>query len=116
MLVDMRTYAVRPGTMKQHLDLYEKGGLPIQARHLGEPLAYLVAESGALNTFTHLWLYESAADRSAKRGAMESDPDWVAYRKESTQAGYLVSQENRLMVPTSFCSLSKRNEPRGAGS
>lgn len=109
MLVDVRTYTVRPGTLKQHLDIYEKGGFEIQKSHLGTPLAYLVADAGELNTFMHLWLYESAADRAARRSAMEADAGWAAYRNESTKAGYLIHQENRLMVPTSFCSLRKTN-------
>lgn len=112
MLIDMRTYTVKPGTLKQHLDLYEQGGLAIQTRHLGAPLAYLVTETGPLNTFIHLWTYESAADRAARRGAMEADSDWAAYRRESTKAGYLVNQENRLMAPASFCPLRLRDSER----
>ena len=44
--------------------------------HMGEPLCYLVAESGSLNTFVHCWVYESAADREQKRAKMMQDPDW----------------------------------------
>jgi len=102
MLFDMRTYTVKPGTLKAHLELYEKQGWPVQTRHLGAPLAYLVTETGPINTFTHIWSYESAADRAAKRKAMENDPAWSAYRAESTKAGFLSAQENRLLVPAPF--------------
>ena len=64
MLVDHRTYRVKPGTMAAHLDLYEQHGMVSQKRHLGEPLAYMVAESGELNTIVHIWAYEDAADRT----------------------------------------------------
>lgn len=112
MLVDLRTYTARPGTLKSHLDLYEKGGFATQQRHLGKPLAYLVADVGVLNSYTHLWVFDDAADRANRRRAMEADPAWAAYRKESAAAGYLVSQENRLMVPASFCPLSRSHLDR----
>ena len=51
MLVDHRTYTVKPGTMAKQLALYQEFGLKAQTRHLGEPLAYLVTESGEVNTF-----------------------------------------------------------------
>ena len=41
MIVDVRTYHVKPGKMPQELDLYDKRGLAPQVRHLGSPLAYL---------------------------------------------------------------------------
>ena len=40
---------------------------------MGEPLCFAVAETGELNTFTHIWVYDSAADRDAKRAKMASE-------------------------------------------
>ena len=67
MLLDVRTYKTLPGRVPAQLELYKKYGYPVQLRYMGEPLCYAVAESGELNTFTHIWVYESAADREAKR-------------------------------------------------
>jgi hypothetical protein len=97
MIYDLRTYTCRPGTLKAHLGLYGKHGYPVQKLHLGEPLLYAVTETGPLNSFVHLWAYESAADRESRRTAMEADPDWIAYRRMSSDAGFLVAQENRLL-------------------
>lgn len=107
MLLDVRTYTCRPGTIKAHLEIYEKYGFAPQKRHLGEPLAYLVTETGPINTYIHIWVYESAADRETKRAAMQADPDWQAYLKRSAEAGYLINQENRLMTPASFAPLKR---------
>jgi hypothetical protein len=101
-LIDHRTYTVRPGTLPAQLDLYAKLGYPVQLRYLGEPLYYLVAESGELNTLVHGWVYENAADREAKRAKMAADPDWKHYLAESAKAGNVVSQRNVLMVPAPF--------------
>ena len=41
MLIDVRTYEVKAGTLKAHLDLYAEYGKGPQSKHLGTPLAYL---------------------------------------------------------------------------
>jgi hypothetical protein len=102
MLYDVRTYTCRAGTIKKHLALYAEHGYEVQSRHLGKPLAYMQTETGNVNTYMHIWVYDSAADREAKRQALQKDPAWATYLTKSAEAGYLISQENRLMTPTAF--------------
>jgi len=102
MLLDMRTYTCRPGTIKKHLALYEKMGKEPQSRHLGQPLAYMTTETGNPNQYVHIWMYDNAGDREKKRAAMSADPDWIAYTQESASLGALESQVNQLMVPVEF--------------
>jgi len=101
-LLDVRTYKTLPGRVPAQLEIYKKYGYPVQLRYMGEPLCYAVAESGELNTFTHIWVYESAADREAKRAQMAKDPDWQVYLAENAKAGYIIEQTNRLMTPVGF--------------
>ncbi len=105
MLLDVRTYTCRPGTIKTHLALYEKLGKAPQTRILGLPLAYLTTETGDPNQYMHIWVYQNAGDREAKRAAMWADPDWIAYVEESAKLGALVQQENKLMRPVDFFPL-----------
>ncbi|WFU82453.1 NIPSNAP family protein [Bradyrhizobium sp. CIAT3101] len=107
MLVDVRTYQVKPGKLTQELDLYAKHGLAAQIRHLGAPLAYLHAESGDLNTMVHLWTFEDAADRACRRASMMADPEWLNYLKLADEAAYLEGQRNSLMVPASFAPIKR---------
>lgn len=103
MIYDLRIYTCRPGTMNAHLELYGEHGYPVQLRHLGIPLVYAVTETGPLNSYVHLWAFDSAGGREARRTRMEADPDWIAYRRRSREAGFLVSQENRLLSgPVAF--------------
>ena len=102
MLYDVRTYACRAGTIKKHLALYAEHGYAVQSRHLGKPLAYMQTETGNVNSYMHIWVFDSAADREAKRNALQKDPAWATYLAKSAEAGYLISQENRLMTPTTF--------------
>jgi hypothetical protein len=108
MLLDLRTYTCKPGTIKKHLEIYEEFGKAAQSRHLGHPIAYLVTETGNVNQYVHIWAYESAGDREAKRTAMQADPDWIKYTQESAKLGALVNQENKLMKPVDFYAAPKR--------
>lgn len=102
MLIDLRTYTCRTGTVAKQLELYEKHGLAAQKRNLGEPLLYGVTETGPINTYVHAWIYKDAGDRATKRAAMEADPDWTTFKKLSAEAGYLIAQENRLLQTAPF--------------
>lgn len=102
MLFDMRTYVCRPGTVKKHLALYRAEGLEAQRRHLGDPFFYGVTETGPLNSFVHIWAYASAADRERRRAALQADPEWKAYLEQSAAAGFIISQENRLLTAADF--------------
>jgi len=108
LLLDHRTYTCRPGTLKKHLALYEEYGWAAQTRHLGLPVAYLTTETGDVNSFVHIWAYADAADRAARRGAMQADPEWIAYLERSAEAGYLLKQENKLMQPVPFLPPPRR--------
>jgi NIPSNAP len=105
MIFDHRTYTVKPGTLLRHLKIYEEYGMKAQQRHLGQPLLYGVTETGELNTYVHVWVYEDAADRAKKRAAMEADPDWTTYRQKSGEAGYLLRQENKILNAAPFFKL-----------
>jgi hypothetical protein len=107
MLIDHRTYTTRPGALQKQLALYAEHGFPVQRRLAGDPLAFLVTETGPLNSYVHLWRYEDAAHRAQVRSALQSDPAWIAYLAKSAEAGNLIAQENRLMVPAAFAPLQR---------
>lgn len=107
MLVDARTYTIKPGCTAAQLEIYEKLGFPVQVRHIGQPLCYLQAESGEMNTLLHCWVYESAADRETRRAAMQADPDWKKYLAANREAGYLVGQRTSLMTPVKFAPIKR---------
>jgi hypothetical protein len=107
LLVDHRTYRIKPGHMQTHLKIYEEFGFAAQSRHLGQPHAYMFAESGAMNSLVHQWVYEDAADRAKRRAAMMADPDWQVYLKKLVESELLVDQATSLMVPTKFAPMKK---------
>jgi hypothetical protein len=107
MLLDHRTYTLRPGTLRKQMALYEKHGLASQKRHFGEPFAWLISETGDVNSYVHIWLYEDVADRARKREALFKDPEWLKYLEMNAEAGYLVKQESKLMSPAAFAPIKR---------
>jgi hypothetical protein len=107
LLVDHRTYRIKPGHMQTHLKIYEEFGFAAQSRHLGQPHAYMFAESGEMNSLVHQWVYEDAADRAKRRAAMMADPEWQVYLKKLIESELLIDQRTSLMVPTKFAPMKK---------
>ena len=97
MIIDERTYTIRPGALGAYLQAHFAEALPIMRRYLGEPAGYFTSETGDLNQFVHLWRYDSMADREARRDRMYADPVWLAYRERTGAAGWVVHQKNRIL-------------------
>ena len=102
MILDMRTYTCKPGTIKKHIELYKQYGREAQTRHLGQPVVWATTEVGDVNSYVHIWAYKDIADRATKRAAMWEDPDWIEYTRRSAELGALLSQENKILVATDF--------------
>ena len=102
MLYDVRTYVCRPGTLKAQLAIYAEHGYAVQKRHLGDPVLFLVPETGNVNCFIHIWSYQDLHDRAERRARLQADPQWVTYQTRSREAGHLLSQNSDLMSEAPF--------------
>jgi hypothetical protein len=100
MIVEERTYTVKPGTVRQYYDDYNPRGLNIQERILGNLIGYFHTEIGELNKIVHLWGYESLAEREKRRAALAADPEWLAYLQQAPDI--IVAMESRILVPAPF--------------
>ena len=100
MIVDHRTYELQPGRLRDFLALYEKEGLPVQLKHLGNLVGYYSTEVGNVNEIVHMWGYQDLADRTKRRAAMAADPAWQAYLQKS--GDYMKTMNNKILVPATF--------------
>ena len=107
MIIDHRTYRIKAGHTQTHLAIYEKYGYAAQTRHLGQPFAYLFAETGDVNTVVHQWAYEDAADRAKRRAAKAADPEWQVYVKEMLDSNLLIEQKTSIMLPAKFAPIKR---------
>jgi len=113
MIVDLRTYTVKPGTLGAYLKLYGENGWPIQNKYLPKCLGYYVLDIGVQNRVVHVWEYKSIDQRAKARAALESDAGWNAYR--ATSAQFMVAQDNRIMKDAPFWPMKPSGNPPSIG-
>jgi hypothetical protein len=100
MIVEERTYTLKPGTVHVYYQDYNPRGLAIQTRILGNLIGYFHTEIGELNRVVHLWGYDSLAEREKRRKLLFEDAEWLAYLAQSPDI--VVAMESRILVPAPF--------------
>ena len=103
MILDERTYAIKPAHVRDYLDLYEREGMALQISHLGDLVGWFTTDSGVVNEVVHMWRYADAGDRERRRAAMEADPRWQVFRAKA--APYVLDMRSRILRPTHFSPL-----------
>jgi hypothetical protein len=104
MIVEMRTYVFACGAVPAFLSTYEKNGLELQKRVLGNLLGYFTTDSGMLNQVVHLWGYASLDDRLARRASLAANSEWQRFLAEIMSS--LVSQQSQILLPTKFSPIA----------
>ncbi|MGC2414273.1 MAG: NIPSNAP family protein [Stellaceae bacterium] len=97
MIYEVRTYTLRPGSVAEFEERYEKR-LPLRLKHskLG---AFWHTEFGPLNQVVHVYPYDDLQHRTKVRAAMAGD----AARNAMPGGGELiVAQEAEIMTPAPF--------------
>ena len=103
MIVEQRDYHVYTGKLPELVRLYETEGIAIQLEHLGHLVGAFTTDVGEPSTYTHVWAYESFADREERRARLQSDPRWKEFLARAQPLFH--TQHNRILVPTRFSPL-----------
>jgi NIPSNAP len=109
MIVDLRTYTAKPGSLSAWLKLYEEKAWSLQTKYLPKCLGFYAVDIGVLNRVVHLWEYADIAERERTRGAMVQDPAWPAFMTASP--AHFAAQENMILKPVPFWPAM----PKGSG-
>ena len=105
MIVEMRTYQLKPGSVPIFLERFAEA-LPLRTQH--SPLAaFWYTEVGALNQVIHVWPYESFEARVEARAAALKTPGWPPATCELT-----IEQKSEIYLTAPF---SPKLEPRALG-
>ena len=96
MIVDYRAYTFKPGTVPVFLEMFEKEGLEVQKKILGNFLGIYRTEVGNINEVIHMWGYESVAERERRRALLFQDPGFLAYVKKAREL--ITGQDVRILV------------------
>lgn len=76
MIYELRTYTFAQNKLPEYLKLAENVGRPVRGNNYGVNHGYWVHEFGELNKVTHLWSYESHAQRDELRAALGKNERW----------------------------------------
>jgi hypothetical protein len=101
-IVELRTYTIKPLQVAAFLKLYEEMALPLQKQHLGRLIGFFVSEVGTLNQVVHLWGFDSLAERERRRKEMEADPRFESYRRALMDLDVIQRQETQLLRSATF--------------
>jgi hypothetical protein len=105
MIVEMRTYTLKPGSTAQ---FEERFGAALPVRAAVSPLAaFWHSEVGPLNQVIHVWPYETMDERTRLRAEATKLTGWPPNVRE-----FVVSQKSQIFIPAPF---SPKLEPRQLG-
>ncbi len=107
MLHELRIYHCVPGRLPALLKRFETITLDIWARHgIVQAGFWTVAIGESNQDLYYLLAWQSLAEREAKWGAFQSDPEWIAKRAETEADGPIVASiTNAILQPTGFSSV-----------
>ena len=99
MIVEKRTYTLRPGGVPQYMAIYEEFGVAVQKKILGKMVGWYYPEIGELNQIIHMWGYKDLADRTKRRERLGKSRAWQKYLSKIREAELIVKQENQILIP-----------------
>jgi hypothetical protein len=102
-ILEQRDYHVFTGQLPELVRLYETEGIPLQNEILGGLVGAFTTDVGALSTYTTMWRYDSFAEREEKRARLQADERWKTFLAKVQPLMH--TQQNRILVPTSFSPL-----------
>ena len=101
MIVEQRDYHVYTGKLNEVVALYESEGIALQPGTSASCSARSRRTSARCSTYTHLWGYESYAEREQRRAALQADPEWKDFLGRGSSRCSTPSR-TASSIPTSF--------------
>ena len=104
MIVEERDYHVTTGKLAELVKLYETEGIELQKSYLGNLIGVFTTDIGALSTYTQpLGIRRASREREERRAKLQADDAWKAFLAKIQPL--IHTQQNRILVPTSFSPL-----------
>lgn len=107
MIYELRVYHCVPGRLPALLNRFDTITLKLWDKHGIRQAGFWTVAIGSSNQdLYYLLQWESLAEREAKWGAFQTDPEWLEKRAETEKDGAIVaSVTNAILEPTSFSSV-----------
>ena len=99
----MRTYLLKPTTLKKFLDIYNNEIRETHVAILGNQIGFFYTELGELNKVVHLYGYDSYEDRDRRRAILVKNKDFNNYLAKVENL--IVHMKNEILLPTEFSKI-----------
>jgi hypothetical protein len=107
MIYELRVYRCVPGRLPALLKRFDTITLKLWDKHGIRQAGFWTVAIGESNQDLYYMLaWESLAEREAKWGAFQSDPEWITARAGTEKDGAIVaSVSNQILQPTAFSAV-----------
>ena len=103
MIIEMRTYTIKPGELHNFINIYDAEIREIHTKILGNQLGCFYTEIGNVNEVVHLYGYDSYEDRQSRRITLSKSPEFKAYIGKVKDL--IVDMKNQLMTTNYFSKI-----------
>lgn len=107
MLYELRIYHCMPGKLPAVVARFENATVKLFEKHGIQQVGFWTVVIGESNAdFYYMLKWDSLDERQKKFTAFAADPEWIAVRNKSEEAGpILASIGNTILTPTNFSAL-----------
>jgi hypothetical protein len=107
MLYELRIYHCMPGKLAAVVARFENATVKLFEKHGIQQVGFWTVVIGESNADLYYILkWDSLDERQKKLAAFQADPDWIAVRNKSEEAGPIVASiNNTILTPTNFSAL-----------
>ena len=103
MIIEMRTYLLKPTTLNRFLDIYNNEIRETHVSILGNQIGFFYTEFGELNKVVHLYGYDSYEDRDKRRAILAKNKDFISYLTKVENL--ILHMQNEILLPTEFSKI-----------
>ena len=107
MIIEKRTYTLRPGGTAQYMEVCQKFGLRVQTKILGGLVGWYHPEVGELNQIVHMWAYKTLAERTRRRAKLQKTKEWQTYLAKQREAELIIKQDSQILIPAPWSPIPK---------
>jgi hypothetical protein len=107
MLHELRVYHAMPGRLPDLLKRFETITVRLFEKHGIKQVGFWTVAIGESNQqLIYMLEWSSMAEREARWGSFQADPEWIEARRKSEENGpLLASLANSILRPTAFSAL-----------
>ena len=103
MIIEMRTYILKPATLKKFLNIYNNDIRETHVSILGNQIGFFYTEFGELNKVVHLYGYDSYIDREKRREILSKNKEFISYLDKVKDI--ILHMKNEVLIPTEFSKI-----------